>query len=326
VKFYLLLGAGFSRNWGGWLATEALEYLLSCGEITSALRGLLIEHKNRGGFEGALGRLQQTLVRYGGRPDANLQNLQSAIRRMFADMDRGFASMQRFEFTNERDRLVKTFLTKFDAIFTLNQDLLLERHYLAQDVSLLSNGRWNGHSIPGMEFRHGNDSQLHSPDTIMLVPTHPSDFHIPERCQPYIKLHGSANWADSQFEDVMVMGDNKSDTIQRYPILKWNGEQFLRALRGPAARLMVIGYGFGDDHINLAIREAVTRHGLRVFIIDPMGMDVLDKNIGQALITVPHDLAATIWPSVIGASRRSLTSTFGSDLVEHAKVMRFFDQ
>ncbi len=31
---YLLLGAGFSRNWGGWLAAEAFEYLLGCPEVT----------------------------------------------------------------------------------------------------------------------------------------------------------------------------------------------------------------------------------------------------------------------------------------------------
>ena len=30
----LLTGAGFSRNWGGWLAIEAFEYLLGCPEWT----------------------------------------------------------------------------------------------------------------------------------------------------------------------------------------------------------------------------------------------------------------------------------------------------
>lgn len=29
----LLIGAGFSRNWGGWLATEAFEYLLGSPEV-----------------------------------------------------------------------------------------------------------------------------------------------------------------------------------------------------------------------------------------------------------------------------------------------------
>jgi hypothetical protein len=30
VHAYMLTGAGFSRNWGGWLADEAFEYLLGC--------------------------------------------------------------------------------------------------------------------------------------------------------------------------------------------------------------------------------------------------------------------------------------------------------
>ena len=29
----LLIGAGFSRNWGGWLSGEVFEYLLGCPEI-----------------------------------------------------------------------------------------------------------------------------------------------------------------------------------------------------------------------------------------------------------------------------------------------------
>ena len=32
----LLLGAGFSRNWGGWLATEVFEYLLGTKAVTGS--------------------------------------------------------------------------------------------------------------------------------------------------------------------------------------------------------------------------------------------------------------------------------------------------
>jgi hypothetical protein len=30
TNYVLLLGAGFSRNWGGWLIKETFEYLLGC--------------------------------------------------------------------------------------------------------------------------------------------------------------------------------------------------------------------------------------------------------------------------------------------------------
>ena len=51
----LLTGAGFSRNWGGWLADDAFEYLLSCAEITQFIRQELWKSKNmHGGFEDTL--------------------------------------------------------------------------------------------------------------------------------------------------------------------------------------------------------------------------------------------------------------------------------
>jgi hypothetical protein len=62
MSHLLLLGAGFSRNWGGWLAQEAFEYLLGCNEVISDgnLRELLWKHQESGGgFEAALEELQR---------------------------------------------------------------------------------------------------------------------------------------------------------------------------------------------------------------------------------------------------------------------------
>lgn len=65
MRHYLLLGAGFSRNWGGWLAAEAFEYLLGCSEITSnsQLQALLWKHQSNGGFEHALAEIQSNFIR-----------------------------------------------------------------------------------------------------------------------------------------------------------------------------------------------------------------------------------------------------------------------
>lgn len=48
----LLLDAGFSRNSGGWLASEAFEYLPGCPEVCASgeLRALLWRHQATGGF------------------------------------------------------------------------------------------------------------------------------------------------------------------------------------------------------------------------------------------------------------------------------------
>jgi hypothetical protein len=54
----LLTGAGFSRDSGDWLASEAFEYLLGCSEIDVELRDRLWKSKSGGGFEDALADLQ----------------------------------------------------------------------------------------------------------------------------------------------------------------------------------------------------------------------------------------------------------------------------
>lgn len=88
---------------------------------------------------------------------------------------------------------------------------------------------------------------------------------------------------------------------------------------------MIIGYSFGDDHINRSIVEAIHAGGLKIFVIDPLGTDVFDKN-RNAVIYGPDKLVTDLWPNIIGASRRSLREIFGTDRVEYEKVMRFFEQ
>jgi hypothetical protein len=229
----LLLGAGFSRNWGGWLATEADEYLLGHPSIDKSIRDVLWHHRRKGGFESALAQLQQEE-----RAGERLARLQEAISQMFSDMDRAFEGIN-FNFNNSRKDSVSFFLTRFDAIFTLNQDLLLERHYFGNDVSLTSNGKWSGHTLPGLKK---NNSE---PDTwggIGKWEPSESTFAISSQNQPYFKLHGSANWQVSGSNQLLVMGGNKSGLISKYPLLQQYHNEFRDRLSRPNTRLMIIGY------------------------------------------------------------------------------------
>ena len=67
MNHILLLGAGFSRTWGSWLASEAFEFLLGCPTVIGnpQLRRLLWDSRLRGGFEDALDELQSER----GRPE-----------------------------------------------------------------------------------------------------------------------------------------------------------------------------------------------------------------------------------------------------------------
>lgn len=320
MNYVLLLGAGFSRNWRGWLASEAFEYLLGCRQVDEGLKALLWKHKRGGGFEAALAELQdEHFARNATEPEPLLANLQSAILQMLKDMDVAFNGVQ-FEFQSEIEYLVQSFLVRFDAIFTLNQDLLLERHYLNGNVEL--SRRWDGWHIPGMKRSGGVGSALGNPNLGTWEP-HPSDFNVSPRLQPYFKLHGSINWIASGSEELLVLGGNKHSIIDRHPILKWSHEKFTEYLSRHGTRLMVIGYSFGDDHINSLISAAAVGGKLGIFVIDPLGPDVIDKN-RDAQIHHPDQLASALWPRLIGASRRSLGEIFGPDRAEHAKVMKFF--
>jgi len=113
---------------------------------------------------------------------------------------------------------------------------------------------------------------------------------------------------------MFILGGNKAENIEKYPILKWYHEEFQRRLCIADSRLMIIGYSFGDPHINEAIAVGVGR-GLKLFIIDTKGVDRLGKS------TAYRQLKG----SVIGASRRPLRDTLaGQDMVELNKVNRFF--
>ena len=138
----LLTGAGFSRNWGGWLADEAFEYLLGHPQSDDSLRSLLWKHKTEGGgFEAAFSELQtETPI---GAFSVPMLKLNEAIRGMFADMNEAFATIT-FEFQNSREYQLRTWLFGFDAIFTLNQDVLMEQHYLTSNFVAASRGRWSG--------------------------------------------------------------------------------------------------------------------------------------------------------------------------------------
>lgn len=328
---FLLLGAGFSRNWGGWLACEAFEHLLGCPEVVGDpnLRKLLWQHQHQGGFEAALADLQLAFSRdrqAGGPP---LMALQSAVTRMFDDMNKAFVDMPVFEFQHQLDieRMVGTFLTRFDAIFTLNQDLLLERHYTNDNISLTGKRNWAGAELPGMrrtpsqDVMHGNcwARSTWSPPTDGEFKANPS-------CQPIYKLHGSSNWVRTDGQPMLIMGGAKVREIGQTPILSWYANVFEGRLAEPGARLMAIGYGFRDDHINAAIGKAVER-GTKLFIIAPEGAELarqLNPTRLPGLIPGTTPLEGMFEQSLVGASRRSLREIFGSDTAEFNKVMRFF--
>jgi hypothetical protein len=146
----LFTGAGFSHNWGGWLANEAFEYLLGRPEMNPRIRNCL--WKNGGNFESTFQDLQAAATN---RADASaaddFQRFNLMLLAMFEAMKLGFRSSH-LE-TSQRSSTLSTvrFLSYFDAIFTLNQDTYLEQHYVYQPAHETTHGRWAGIDIPGLQ-------------------------------------------------------------------------------------------------------------------------------------------------------------------------------
>ena len=132
----LLTGAGFSRNWGGWLADEAFEYLLGSSHVDESIRTRLwIAKEKREGFEDVLAQLQSEYeARSFGQSEQEFRNLTNAITAMFAEMAAGYKNVD-FDGSVEPVRKISNFLCLFDAIFTLNPHTLIEQKYAGRPLS-----------------------------------------------------------------------------------------------------------------------------------------------------------------------------------------------
>jgi len=312
----LLLGAGFSRNWNGYLAAEITEDLIGRLSDCIHLNELLRKSKN---FEDALSYVQaQHLRQPSNTSKKQLDKFQEAILAIFGDMNRAFAKRSSIEFSNQMEFSLQKFFSNFDAIFTLNQDLLLELHY---NIELHARPRWCGHHFPGMKPPPNWQSES-ATERLGKVWVPNIEHKVEPNLQPIFKLHGSVNWRDSTGGQLIVMGANKERTISEKEILNWYAGQFRDCLHSPNTRLMVIGYSFLDEHINEIIFSASKRAQLKMFIVNPKGLEVFNKH-PNAQIPV-RDKMEDI--PIIGISSRPLSTTFAGDELEYKKLTTFFQR
>jgi hypothetical protein len=123
--------------------------------------------------------------------------------------------------------------------------------------------------------------------------------------QPYIKLHGSYGWRSSDGSNNMIIGKDKVGLIAGNLILFWYFEIFARALFEGDKRLLIIGYGFGDKHINELLVEGVQKHGLKIYIITTQPIDDL-----RSYLKREHGYALPIMDGINGYFRSTLLEIF----------------
>jgi hypothetical protein len=122
----------------------------------------------------------------------------------------------------------------------------------------------------------------------------------------------------------MVGGTGKRALIDHFPVLASFHRAFKEQLSAGHVRLLIFGYSFSDEHINEAIMNAADSGQLELFLIDPSGIDVIDKNRMHSIWT-PHELLLRLGSHIRGASRRSVREIFRSDRVEYEKISAFMN-
>ena len=266
----LLLGAGFSRNWNGRLASEVRSDLQTQLKSDPYISQLLQKHD----FETVLSMVQ---AEFGQKPGAltegRLHAMQTAVKDLFSRMNLAFQRRMTMEFGNDRAFSIQRYLAKFDAIFSINQDLLLELHYHRNDPGVWAELKLNGYIIPGIVER-----PLSAPypyDVLQSKWNPTEDFQLIAGQQPLIKMHGSSSWETASAEPMLVMGKAKLAQINQHPVLRRYFGYFVECLSKPETRLTVIGYGFADEHINEVLLEAGRRGTMRIFVVHPRGREIL---------------------------------------------------
>lgn len=304
MPHFLLIGAGFTRNWGGPLSDEVTGSLLGDlhddAELAAALR--------KGPFEDAFQGFQRPAG--SARISDGQRRFRDAVTNLFTRLNLTLLEVP-FEFSDDERFSIRNFLARFDAIFSLNQDLLLEIHY-QPDVA--GRGKWSEVVVPGMRSEPpppGNDH--YGAFGEYWVPIESVD--IPPTSQPFVKLHGSTNWHAASGEPILIMGNAKSGAIQKFEVLQHYHALFSSSLNQPKGKLMVIGYGFQDDHINNVIEGASRRYGLGTFLVDPRGRDaLLDPRMALADIKPKREIEGI---KLIGELRRPLSAVFSGDRFAH---------
>ena len=127
----------------------------------------------------------------------------------------------------------------------------------------------------------------------------------------------------------MVIGREKSGLIAREPLLQWYFRLFEEVLSAGDCVLVVIGYGFGDKHINQVILDAIIKRGLQLYVVSPLDpRDFQDRLIAvnRFNISLP-DYGHELWDNLFGyhcGTVRDFIISGQWGLTESGKA--FFDQ
>lgn len=310
-KNIILTGAGFTKNFGGHLADEMWALIFNHPKINqhSLIKELMLDDfdyesiyhrvlweptgklynkEDREAMKNAVveayRELDNSILTTGDSYTANLYRVNKLIERFFSDSDN----------------------KKINCFFTLNQDLFIERKYSSYGKPL---------TLPGVKINLGSSLWKQQPLSNNDFVDLPNEEEIKKHVSSglfnnlnYIKLHGSYNWKGPKG---LVIGVEKEEQIKSEPLLAWYFDIFEKALAQNGARLLIIGYGFRDKHINRIISDSINNNDLKLYILNPES----PLNFKKRLET-QGDIGERILQGLTGYFPYSLLQLYPSDQSE----------
>jgi hypothetical protein len=346
----ILTGAGFSKDVGGYLAQEMWAQIFNTlsGRSKKRLCSFMKNYDSKDisntlDFETIYdlvmqGRHNETMLdadQIKGDQDGFLKALSDVYESMdnrirTYGISRGGVDLKRLE-----NFLLKLFGTETvrEFIFTLNQDLFVERWLSACKMSLT-----NGVSLylPGMDDHPlGMQGEGLTDKSFLTLPKEETiQTYLRERdSKPsaqgrlqYIKLHGSWNWRRDDGNSTMAIGHTKSTLLKEEPLFKWYHDIFEAALSKNSQRLLVIGYGFRDSHINEVILKSIDNSNLQLFVVDPRAPEdfrAMLMNSHAGGISYPYSVSGMrIWSKgLAGYFQATLSQLFPKDTFDDESTL-----
>lgn len=287
----LFTGAGFTANFGGFLAKEMWAIIFNNSKLEShtAIKSLL---KNDFDFESIYSKVTNS----SDFSDEQKSTFHEIIRESYSTLD---DIIKNYNFTGTDHygvniygirELLSLFSVKNGETgvhFTLNQDLFMERQFSRQPLGFVG--------LKYKDYLQTIQSKRLHPESRIQIPNKAELDEFAEKSMSncgdfYVKLHGSHGWLSANGGEQMVLGTEKFEEIKREPLLNFYFDLFEKALFRDNVKILLIGYGFRDKHINNCLVKAIKDHNIKLHIISTEGPeDFKDKLIGK-----PKD-AATLW-------------------------------
>lgn len=303
-ELILLCGAGFTKNFGGFLSIDMWEQFFNNPNMPEKLKRLMLRGTKGDDDYFNYEDVVQTVLtedKYKEFGDVIKVVVEAAYKRQENKIDSNITNNQTLV-----DRLKHFIFTNISLFFTLNQDTFVEKHLHKKEHQILSlpyltpKESQNGEDAP---FQLPKQEELHSAAMPIL---------IGDKFVNYIKLHGSRNWYDSLGKNFPVIGKNKRDLIEKEPLLKAYFDFFDKSLNS-GKKMLVIGYSFLDKHINESISNGIEK-GMRLFVVDAISA----KEFGAKMMNVPPKGATVLYN--ISDSHRKLLGKIWNGLSGYLQI------